>query len=562
MQDGFFPRLLVSFLFVFLGISGAQAQSTEKRFALLIGNQAYDASVGALKNPHNDIEIVAKALAGQGFEILPPVRDARRSTILGAVRDLAGRLRAAGPGAVGFLYYSGHGAAEKDTNVNYLIPVDAQDPGSAAFWDDSVKLDDVMKLLDQARGAVKFVVFDACRNELQLPTRDTSKGLVPVAEQQGFFVAYASAPGRTASDRGDASGPYAAALAKELNRRGLDHLNLFQNVKEAVITTTGGVQHPWESNGLTRRVYLTGEPTTPADMALWESVRSSNDAAAFQRYLERFPNGVFAATAIQTIERLKAETAQREAAAQFEIERRAQEAKLTSDLQHAINEARQAREAVAAAEAKRVAAEKAAVAAPKASDTGATVQTSRELLTSAEARLRATEERLALLEKARGAAPMPPPGVSSEDAELLRKTEEARAKKATIEAEALRKAQAQMRTTNEFRFWSFMDLDPECTYRAPPVVEIVKRPAYGTIILREENVTARVFVNKSLEHCAGSNGRGLAGYYVLSEKGRDSTETDTFSVRVRYVGEKSFVYEYSADLGTRITTRTKATKLR
>jgi hypothetical protein len=54
-------------------------------------------------------------------------------------------------------------------------------------------------------------------------------------------------------------------------------------------------------------VYLTGEPTTPADLALWESVRTSNDVTAMQRYLERFPNGVFAATAHQMIKRLNVE---------------------------------------------------------------------------------------------------------------------------------------------------------------------------------------------------------------------------------------------------------------
>jgi uncharacterized caspase-like protein len=135
-----------------------------------------------------------------------------RRAMLGGVRDLVRRLNAAGPGAIGFIYYSGHGAAEKDTNINYLIPVDASAPGTSAFWDDSVKLDDVLRLLDGARSAAKFIVFDACRNELQLPTKDTSKGLVPVAEQQGMFIAYASAPGRTASDMGDKSGPYAAAF--------------------------------------------------------------------------------------------------------------------------------------------------------------------------------------------------------------------------------------------------------------------------------------------------------------------------------------------------------------
>ena len=128
---------------------------------------------------------------------------------------------------IGFIYYSGHGAAERDTNNTYLIPVDTKEPGTTVFWDDSVKLDEVLRILGGATSAIKFVVFDASRSELQLPIKDTTKGLVPVAEQQGMFIAYAAAPGRTASDRGDGSGPYASALAAELGTPGLDHLQLF-----------------------------------------------------------------------------------------------------------------------------------------------------------------------------------------------------------------------------------------------------------------------------------------------------------------------------------------------
>src|SRR5262249_8105659 len=151
-----------------------------------------------------------------------------------------------------FLYYSGHGAAEKETGINYVIPVDARDPGTVTFWDESLKLDDILRLLDGARSAVKFIVFDACRNELQLPERDTTKGLAAVPEQKGTFIAYSAAPGSSASDRGERSGPYAAALAAEIrDKPGLDHLNLFQNVKESVLTSSG--QQPWVSDGLSRR---------------------------------------------------------------------------------------------------------------------------------------------------------------------------------------------------------------------------------------------------------------------------------------------------------------------
>src|SRR5262245_40759509 len=266
------------------------AAFAQTKIALLIGNQAYDASVGILKNSHNDIAMVAEALRAQNFEVLPPIKDARRSAMLGGVRELVRRLNMAGAGSVGFSYYSGHGAAEKDTNINYLIPVDAKEPGTTAFWDESLKLDDVLRLLEGARSAAKFVVFDACRSELQLPTKDTNKGLVPVAEQQGIFIAYASSPGRTASDRGEKSGPYAAAIAAELLRPGLDHLNLFQNVKEAVLASTAGVQQPWESNGLSRRVYLTEQPRLPDGLGsrlteaaeAWDRTKDTKDLSVLE----------------------------------------------------------------------------------------------------------------------------------------------------------------------------------------------------------------------------------------------------------------------------------------
>ena len=174
------------------------------------------------KNPHNDIALVSQALGSQGYQVLPLVKDATRVQILGAVRDFVRRLDAAGPGAVGLLYYSGHGAAEAETKLNYLIPIDAKRPGTEAFWDESVKLDDVLRLLNTASAAAKFVVFDACRNELRLPYRG-AKGFEPVREQPGIYVAYTTAPGQPASDDGETSGPYAAALAAEFAKPGLDH---------------------------------------------------------------------------------------------------------------------------------------------------------------------------------------------------------------------------------------------------------------------------------------------------------------------------------------------------
>jgi uncharacterized caspase-like protein len=41
----------------------------EARFALLIGNQAYNPKVGPLKNPHDDMALVGAALRSLGFAV-------------------------------------------------------------------------------------------------------------------------------------------------------------------------------------------------------------------------------------------------------------------------------------------------------------------------------------------------------------------------------------------------------------------------------------------------------------------------------------------------------------
>lgn len=549
---------LIAFCLTLICVGVNPAAAQEKRYALLIGNQAYDASVGVLKNPHNDVTLVAQSLEKQGFEILPLVKDAKRSAILGAVRDLANRLRIAGSGAVGFLYYSGHGAAEKDTNINYLIPVDAKDPGTTAFWDDSIKLDDIMRLLDGARGSVKFVVFDACRNELQLPTRDTSKGLLPVAEQQGFFVAYASAPGRTASDRGETSGPYAAALVKEMAKQGLDHLNLFQNVKETVIASTGGSQHPWESNGLTRRVYLTGEPTMPAEIALWDTVKGKDDIAALEAFLRRFPDGVFANTARSSIERLQREAAHRQALAKEEEERKAREQKQVDELKQALDEARKAREALAQAERLRTAAatreedlrraQAALQSAP--ANSGRSPSGSAELaqaLAAAEAKRRESEERVAALEKAERDR--------REALEILRKRDEAAAKRADADLEIIRKAQEEFLRRREIRFGQFMSVNDNCQPQPPPAIDIVKNPVFGTVQIRNAEVELTSVVSKRRERCLGMKLPGRSAVYILDEQHQDRTDIDTIQVRVRHVGGVVDTIEYAVDLKERVSTR-------
>jgi uncharacterized caspase-like protein len=167
----------------------------------LIGNQAYDAKVGPLKNPHNDIALVGAALERVGFKVTY-IKDAGYKAVDIALKRHIQQVRRAGKDAISFVYYSGHGAADPDTQTNYLIPVDVASADSAEIWTNSLDLSEVVnRLRDQSPNAVHFVIFDACREELQLARESTKgperKGFVPVANISGVMIAYATAPGKT-----------------------------------------------------------------------------------------------------------------------------------------------------------------------------------------------------------------------------------------------------------------------------------------------------------------------------------------------------------------------------
>jgi uncharacterized caspase-like protein len=228
--------LRVAVIVLLLALLPAHARD-EARIALLIGNEAYASEMGRLANPHNDVALLQQALKGLGFDVVVE-QDAGLGALTRAVNAYARRLQAAGPNAVGFFYYSGHGAS--DGSTNYLIPVDVKTTESGELWDQSLRLTEITRRLKtEAGNATHFVVFDACRNTLKLTQPGSravvqSKGFVPVAQQNGMLIAYATAEGELASDVGADAGPYAKVLAEEIAKPGIEAVTMFRNVQRRV----------------------------------------------------------------------------------------------------------------------------------------------------------------------------------------------------------------------------------------------------------------------------------------------------------------------------------------
>ena len=88
-------RLLAGLLVLLALAWPAQAQETEKRIALVIGNAAY--ADGALPTTANDAGLIAEQLQAAGFDV-SGARDLNGDALRGAFRDFVGKARQAGPG--------------------------------------------------------------------------------------------------------------------------------------------------------------------------------------------------------------------------------------------------------------------------------------------------------------------------------------------------------------------------------------------------------------------------------------------------------------------------------
>src|SRR5262245_5144350 len=254
-------RLVVAI--VLLLLPTAALSQTEKRVALLIGNQGYAAKVGPLKNPHNDVNLIKASLEQIGFKVTV-LKDANYKTMDSALKRYVTEVRRAGREALSFFYYSGHGVANSDTQINYLIPIDVTDTDDNKVWYESFQQNAVIDLLSkQAPNATHYVVFDACRNELNITglsakALGADKGFVPINDTSGLLIAYATAPRKTASDVGIGGGPYAKVLAEELVKPGIESVSMFRNVQIRVKEAIG--QDPWLSFPSLPPVYFAGRP--------------------------------------------------------------------------------------------------------------------------------------------------------------------------------------------------------------------------------------------------------------------------------------------------------------
>lgn len=291
-------------------VLGTTPSLAGERLALVIGNADYSGdAMTPLKNPVNDAALIADTLRQSGFSV-ETVLDADLRTLKGAVRDFAQRLSAAGEGSIAAVYYSGHGF--QAGGRNYLAPIgaDLKDEVDAEF--EALAVDWVLSTVEAAHTGANIVILDACRNTA-LSRSVGAGGLALLSSTpRGSFISFATAPGSTAADGSGLNSPYTAAIAAEMLVPGRSVEAVFKAVRLRVVEATGGDQVPWDHSSLTSEIVFVpdgaaaGGNTLAAaapgsavqlELQLWNDVKDSGSVEQIRSYLDRFPDGAFAALA-------------------------------------------------------------------------------------------------------------------------------------------------------------------------------------------------------------------------------------------------------------------------
>jgi hypothetical protein len=220
--------------------------TNERRLALVIGNSAYT-NAGALKNPVNDARSMELALREMGFDVIK-LENATRDEMIRGMNQFGERLKSYD---VGLFFFAGHGLQTKGNN--YVVPVTADIKAENEVELECVEANRVLAKMESARNRLNIIVLDACRNnpfERSWNRNLNGNGLASMNAPVGSFIAYATAPGSTASDGSGQNGLYTEQLLKYMRQPNLKIEDVFKQVRINVMKLSGNEQTPWEASSL------------------------------------------------------------------------------------------------------------------------------------------------------------------------------------------------------------------------------------------------------------------------------------------------------------------------
>jgi hypothetical protein len=281
------------------------------RVALVIGNAKYKDA--PLKNPINDAQSIASELQKVGFKVTMQL-DANRLTLGSAIEKFSAELSKSK--CVGMFYYAGHGVQLGWRN--YLIPVDAEIEKLDDIKTKTVDLSNLLGGISKAANPMNIIILDACRdNPFGTRVLAEQKGLSQFDAPPGSLIAYATAPGNTASDGNGSNGLFTENLLREIRVPNAKIEDVLKRVRLGVRRSSMGAQIPWETTSLEEDFYF----LPPASIKKksedeldrqyaeqkkeWVKLKDSKNVDDFYAFLNRYPGGFVTEQATYQIEQLQ-----------------------------------------------------------------------------------------------------------------------------------------------------------------------------------------------------------------------------------------------------------------
>ncbi|MEA3521347.1 MAG: caspase family protein [Campylobacterota bacterium] len=215
----------------------------EGRVALVIGNADYKEQ--ALKNPLNDAWAVKTALEERNFKVFYLENGKRRIMIQTMERFIRSLERS----AIGLVYYAGHGV--EVNGENFLIPVHSTIESEMDVKYEAISMTRLIADMQRTRSRLNIFVMDACRNNpYREATRGGAGGGLANVEAEGFFIAFATAPGKVAKDGKGDHGLFTNYFLHYIKKEGMPLREVFHNVRQNVYRDSNKEQLPLVRNGI------------------------------------------------------------------------------------------------------------------------------------------------------------------------------------------------------------------------------------------------------------------------------------------------------------------------